>query len=176
MKTRQELFTEIFEGPVASRLAYSRVIVEKIEPGLYENHQFQRLFRQLQHYARELNNHMRGMDLGSLCCHCASQPSGGCCSLFMSGETDAVQMALNRLAGVDVELVCDNGQECVFLGDSGCIFLFKPMFCLNYNCKNIHESRQVEDVQRMEQLTGRLLSLQYELEKCVLELLVMQDG
>ncbi|WP_163339752.1 hypothetical protein [Desulfopila sp. IMCC35008] len=176
MKISQQLFKDIFEGPVHSRLVYSRVIVQKIGPRLHENGQFHQMFRNLQHVAGDLNNHMGGMGLGSLCSHCASQPTGGCCSLFMSGETDAVQMALNSLAGVDVHLVCDKGQECVFLSDTGCIFLFKPMFCLNYNCKHIHEKKQAKDVQQMEQLTGRLLSLQYELEKYVLELLVTQDG
>lgn len=176
MKTRQELFVKIYEGPVECRLAYSQNIVAKMQSRLYENVHLQQLFQQLQQYAGELNDYMRGLDLGSLCSHCASKPSGGCCSLFMSGETDAVQMALNSLAGVDVQMVCDNNQDCVFLSDTGCIFLFKPMFCLNYNCTHIHETRAVKDVQRMEQLTGQLLSQQYELEKYVLELLVTQDG
>jgi hypothetical protein len=171
MTSKQEIFSLIYGGAVESRLEYSRTIAGHVQPILETRDTFRDAFQRLQKYANELNRHMSEMDLGSLCSSCAAKPTGGCCSLYMSGETDAVQMSLNILAGLDVRVSCKNGRDCVFLGDSGCIFLFKPMFCLNYNCSHIHKVGRLEDVKQLEQYTGQLLSQQYELEQHILKLL-----
>jgi len=67
--------------------------------------------------------------------------------------------------------VQSSGEECLFLGKKGCIFLFKPMFCLNYNCKHIYDTGTPADLQELEKLTGKLLGKQYQLEQHILNLL-----
>jgi hypothetical protein len=86
----------------------------------------------------------------------------------MSNEIDAIQLTLNYLIGVQVEKVNFEDQECCFLGKKGCIFLFKPMFCLNYLCSHIMSSGSEDELRTLEQLTGKLLRLQYRLEQDIL--------
>ena len=56
-------------------------------------------------------------------------------------------------------------------GERGCIFTYKPMFCLNYNCKKIHDAASVGDLARLEKLTGQLLGKQHEAEQRLLEII-----
>jgi hypothetical protein len=121
--------------------------------------------------AQHLNAHMEAMCMGELCVRCAQSEKGGCCSLFMAGETDAIQLLMNLLIGIDVKQLRSDGVECCFLGENGCLFLIKPIFCLNYNCKKIHDAASANDIQKLENLTGRLLRKQYEIEKKLLELI-----
>lgn len=162
---------ELYDGPVTSRIELSRILCDTFRPLLESDDWLKKNLSLLKTYAGELDDHMEAMEMGVLCTQCASKPSGGCCSLYMSGETDSVQMALNGLAGVEVGTVCENGTDCLFLGQRGCTFLFKPMFCLNYNCSHILNGASPEHLTKLEHLTGRLLSKQYELEQYLLGLL-----
>jgi len=159
---------DIYQGSVASRLKTARRIVDKIKPQLDNDQWFQTEFELLYHYADELEAHMNRMDMGALCSKCAATPDGGCCSLYMSGETDAIQMAINILAGIEVQCVRDDGEQCRFLEEKGCLFRFKPMFCLNYNCSHITEAASVEDSGKLERVTGNLLRQHYRIEQYIL--------
>lgn len=168
MSHKKLLPEHIFYGSVKSRLEVGHTLFRDYGSQLMHDSVFQHEFRTLQEYASAVNSQMTGMDLGPLCTHCSSRPNGGCCSLTIAAETDAIQICLNLLTGVDVRYVRDDGNECVFLGKTGCIFIFKPIFCLNYNCRHIRESVTAADLGKLEQLTGRLLTKQYEIEQHIL--------
>lgn len=164
----QLLPEKLFYGPVESRLEVGRTLFLKKGEQLRQNSAIMVELALLQQYAATVNGHMAHMDLGSLCTRCSTLPSGGCCSLAMAGETDAIQISMNLLAGVDVRIVRRDGRDCSFLGASGCIFLFKPIFCLNYLCKHIHDSASPASLAELHRLTGRLLGQQYEVEQLIL--------
>ncbi|TKB05933.1 hypothetical protein [Desulforhopalus sp. IMCC35007] len=83
----------------------------------------------------------------------------------MAGETDSLQILINLMAGVNVIPVNHNPAECCYLDTAaGCIFTFKPMFCLNYNCQSIKGQLKRAGEQQLEKLTAMLLGSQYELE------------
>lgn len=159
---------DIYSGSVRSRIEVSKRILGDIGEQLRENTVFQEKFTLLKQYAADVNSHMERMNLGSLCTRCSTLPSGGCCSLYMSAETDAIQLSLNALAGVDVRFMRQDGEGCVFLGETGCIFIFKPMFCLNYTCDHIKETGSHSHLQTLEHLSGRLLGKQYQVEQSIL--------
>ncbi|MFW5906056.1 MAG: hypothetical protein ACOCTJ_00620, partial [Desulfobia sp.] len=62
--------------------------------------------------------------------------------------------------------------ECVYLGDNGCIFKAKPMFCLNYNCSAIYEINPGTEIAEMEEAAGNVLRQQYKVEQHLLRYLV----
>lgn len=171
MRNTQIRHSHIYAGSINDRLEVSKRILSMVGEELTQDADFQQQFSMLQEYAEALNMHMASMELGALCGTCATSPSGGCCSRFMSGEVDAVQFCLNSLAGIEVKVVQPNRQECLFLGERGCIFLFKPMFCLNYTCKHIYDTGTPADLHVLEKMTGLLLSKQYQLEQHLLHLL-----
>lgn len=162
---------QIYNAPVAAK----QLLAEKLhhmygaEFLLHDN--LQADLELLQNYALLLNNLMANIGMGKLCVCCAAGEGGGCCSLYMAGETDAVQMLMNMLVGVTNEQGKINGEECSYLGEKGCLFTFKPMFCLNYNCRNILDTVSPENARELEQLTGQLLGWQYEVEKKLLALI-----
>lgn len=119
--------------------------------------------------ALELAGQMKRLDFGVVCSACAAKPGGGCCSQVMADETDALQLLMNLLAGVAVDICRDNGQECHFLGEAGCILLFKPIFCLNYDCSALKNHADQEGLGRYGQLRGRLLQEQWQLEQLLLQ-------
>ncbi len=113
-----------------------------------------------------LDTHMAAMEMGKTCGCCAATPGGGCCSAFMGHEnTDVLQLLMNILAGVEVKLVRDDGVECCFLGENGCILLLKPIFCLNYLCGRIQKESSSKALKTLEQRTGALLGAQAEIEQ-----------
>ena len=64
-----------------------------------------------------------------------------------------------------VARVNENPAECCYLGAAGCIFAFKPMFCLNYNCHRIRATAEGAPLRELERLAGILLGSQYALER-----------
>ena len=160
-----------YSGPVLSRLAASCIVYRQFQERLRGDVYFMREFTLLTRHAHAVGSHMAAMNLGPLCVRCSSRPSGGCCSLYMAGETHALQMLMNLLAGIDIQVVRNNGSDCIFLGNGGCIFLFKPMFCLNYNCTHIHRASTPSQIETLARLTGVLLVKQFEVEQYLLTLI-----
>ena len=123
----------------------------------------------LRRHVAALDDHMRAMDLGRLCTACAARPDGGCCSALMADNTDAIQILINLLVGVEVARQADDGGQCCFLGPRGCVFLVKPIFCLNYNCTHILAQSQPERLDTLYRLTGAVLSQQTRIEFLLLD-------
>ncbi len=125
--------------------------------------------------AQVLDAHMAVMDMGRTCSHCAATPGGGCCSAYMGHENnDVLQLLMNILAGVEVQLVRNDGVECCFLAEKGCILLFKPIFCLNYLCPRIQKESGAEELRLLEQKTAALLGAQSDLEQLLIRFLQQQ--
>jgi len=136
----------------------------------------QKQLAQVRTAVTDLDDHMGAMEMGKTCSACAAMPKGGCCSAYMGHEnTDALLLLMNILAGVDVKRVCDNEVECGFLGTSGCILLFKPIFCLNYLCGRIQEKSDMLELKKLEQKTGALLTAQSDLEQLLIRFLQLQE-
>jgi len=122
----------------------------------------------LEELAQQLQDHMSALNFAPLCTACAGKPGGGCCSLYMADENDAVLFLINLLAGVPVAIQKDDDFECYLLGPSGCTLRFKPMFCLNYNCQAIQNHPDTALYSSYLALSGQLLQSQWQLEKIIL--------
>jgi len=161
---------DFYGGSIRARLAVSQGLYPDLALELAANVVFTRLLAQALILEKELAKTMGALDLGALCAVCGAKAGGGCCSSFMAGENDVVQLLINLLAGVPVAVLREDA-ECCFLGERGCLLLFKPMFCLNYNCQQIRLGAGPDRMRRLEQATGRLLQQQYALEQLLLEIL-----
>jgi hypothetical protein len=144
---------------------------------LYSQHQKQLLTNEtitdslaiLKEYGAALSGQMKAMHMDSLCCSCAEQAGGGCCSSYMEANSDVLLLLMNRLQGTTVGRQHSSTQECCFLGNSGCILPIKPMFCLNYNCSHIHARATAKEMQDLEYLAGKILTEQTRLETILLQ-------
>jgi len=170
----ENLSHSLYNGSVVEKLQIARKLLHQHGELLKNSDGLGEVLDRMRLLAAQLQDHMTAMDMGRLCVRCAARAGGGCCSLYMAGETDAVQLLLNMLAGVTVEPVRDDGVECCYLGPRGCIFLFKPMFCLNYNCTHILQDASPVELARLESLAGQLLGQQYDAEKIILDCLTRQ--
>ena len=111
------------------------------------------------------------------CTVCATTgKNGGCCSLSMADESDTILLLANLLAGNEVRVQRDDGRECSFLGSAGCSLLFKPMFCLNYLCRQIRQRLAPEALHKLDRATGLLLHGQYRTEQLLLAALKTTGG
>jgi hypothetical protein len=168
MSHKHDLLAKVYGGTLLARLDFGKAIHAEIGRQVMTERAFVQSFEGLVADAELLSRQMEIMAMGARCAACSAENRGGCCSRAIAEETDAIQMAMNMLAGIKVDILCDNGKECCFLGEKGCIFLFKPMFCLNYNCDKIVGATTAEELQMLERLTGRLLRSQYEVETMLL--------
>lgn len=115
-----------------------------------------------------LAEQMASLDLGPLCSRCALKSGGGCCSLYMADENDAVLLLINLLAGCRLDIQKDDGFECYFLGPLGCVLRFKPMFCLNYNCHAITVHIDGAILSSYMTASAQLLQSQWQVEILIL--------
>jgi len=168
----QSRFTlqDFYGGSIGARLSVAQSLYLELASELAVHETFPRMLAQAVVLEKELARTMAGLDLGALCAVCGTKAGGGCCSSFMAGENDVVQLLLNLLAGAPVAALRED-DECCFLGKRGCLLLFKPMFCLNYNCQQIRQGAGPERMRRLDQATGKLLQQQYALEQLLLEVL-----
>lgn len=161
------LFKHMYHGAPESRLDFARSLHTAMAAELTRDKSFTAAFAELRDAAGLLAGYMAGLGMGDLCAACSAGDHGGCCSRDMAEETDALQMLMNMLAGVKIA-VTDQGRACCFLGSLGCTFLFKPMFCLNYNCERIVARLGPARIE-LEALSGQLLGRQYTVEKALIE-------
>lgn len=171
MTCRPDFLQKLYSSSVSQKLETAHNLYEQFYDQLKADERLQSALKDLQQLAEELSAHMTTMNMGEQCGQCAAKEDGGCCSLYMAGETDCVQMLMNLLLGIDVKIVRDDGYECCFLGPTGCIFQCKPMFCLNYNCTHIKENSGDAMLQKLEKLSGRLLRHQYLVEQMILDII-----
>lgn len=129
---------------------------------------------QLRQKAELLSEHMRAMNLPEQCSRCAASRGGGCCSAYMADNTDSLQIVINLLLGVDVTPQIRSDDSCCFLGDQGCLFLIKPIFCLNYNCTAIVQTADKHQVAQLYNRTGAVLSRQTAVESLLMDYLRRQ--
>ncbi|HIP39329.1 MAG TPA: hypothetical protein EYG88_08135 [Desulfocapsa sulfexigens] len=171
----QEIIKTCYSGDGSDKLKKAERLAEEFGSLLLAHNSIQEQLEAVKAAVEELDTHMGAMEMGITCSHCAAMPKGGCCSAYMGHENnDALQLLMNILAGVDVKLVRDDEVECCFLGRTGCILLFKPVFCLNYLCTRIREDSDGNELSLLEQKTGSLLTAQSVLEQRIIDLLRKQ--
>ena len=157
-----------YSGSIDDKLSMARQLFQQQGARLLSQQDILDALQGLQTGEAELNRQMQAMHMGRLCSSCAVGTNGGCCSSFMAGNTDAVLLLINLLLGRVIEKR-NNGDECCYLGPQGCIFIIKPIFCLNYNCGHIKEAATNGEMRDLELLTGALLGKQTKLEAVILE-------
>ena len=161
---------DFYGGSIHARLGVAQILYADLALELGGCVAFAPMLAQALILEKELAQTMGALDLGGLCTVCGAKDGGGCCSSFMAGENDAVQLLINLLAGVAVAALREDA-ECCFLGARGCLLRFKPMFCLNYNCRQIQQNAGPARMQRLDQAVGLLLQQQYGMEQLLLEAL-----
>lgn len=177
MVNRIILQEKIYGGTVESRLAFGLLLFRKLGKLLAELTGIYVALSRMRTQEKNLASHMQDLKLGRVCSSCAASDSGGCCSRSMAGETDSLTILINLLAGVDVAQVNYSPAECCYLNTStGCIFTFKPIFCLNYNCHRIKVQVNGSGLRQLEKLTAVLLGSQYEVEMLLFRLMITNES
>ncbi len=169
----QEIISTCYSGDGGEKLQKAEAFLQQHGDLLLQDKTLQRHLLLVKEAVLSLDRSMAELDMGKVCSICAAKPGGGCCSAYMGNEnSDALLLLMNLLHKIPVRQVCQDGVECCFLGDTGCILLLKPIFCLNYLCKQIKTSSTAEQLQTLEQKTGVLLTAQGKLEQSVIRILV----
>lgn len=172
MTTRSAYFMQTYySGTIAAKLTVARGLYEDQAPDLLASPVIIEALESLRHCALALDGQMRAMDLGRLCSRCAARSGGGCCSAFMAGNTDSILLLINLLLGVPVQSRNNGEENCCYLGERGCLFLVKPIFCLNYNCKQILDRTDTENLDALYRFAAGVLSQQTRVEGLLLEAL-----
>ena len=132
------------------------------------------LLPELQRAAGVLAEHMQRMQLGDICRACATRPGGGCCSASMAANSDVPLMVLNLLLGASIRTQEHSQDACCFLGSNGCLFVVKPIFCLNYYCRQLQERLLSTEQQVLDSAANQVLARQCAWEEQLLGLMRSQ--
>ncbi len=169
MGTRSEIYTLFYSGDVVLKLAIAQDLYARYGQDIVLRPDIMAQLAVVKTSERTLKAQMGAMEMGVTCTQCASRQGGGCCSRYMAAENDVPQLLMNMLAGVRVSIQQDDRIECCFLGGSGCVLSFKPMFCLNYTCTHIKGKEEPATLLLLEQRTGSLLRKQAGMEQLLLD-------
>jgi hypothetical protein len=169
MVIRSELYPLFYSGDVLMKLAAARDLHARHGHALALRPDIMSQLAAMAADERALQAQMGAMGMGATCTQCAARAGGGCCSRYMAGENDVLQLLMNMLTGVQVTIQQDGPIECCFLGVSGCILTMKSMFCLNYNCSHIKGKEDGATLHLLEQRTGDLLRKQAVLDDLLLD-------
>lgn len=169
MGTRSEIYTLFYSGDVAVKLAVAQDLYVRYGQALALRPDIMAQLAAVETSEHALQAQMGAMAMGATCTQCASRQGGGCCSGYMAAENDVSQLLMNMLAGVRVRIQEGDGPRCCFLGETGCVLSFKPMFCLNYICTHIKGNEEPATLLLLEQLTGALLRKQTDMEQLLLD-------
>lgn len=164
MNGRSELYGFLYGGTVLEKRQRAGGLHHRFGSELLALPEINDWLRKMEEAQWGLKGQMEIMAMGHTCSWCARRPGGGCCSHSMAGENDVLQLLMNLLAGVELQIQQQRVDECVFLGETGCVLRFKPMFCLNYNCSHIRKRADRQALLLLEKKTGTLLTRQAELE------------
>jgi hypothetical protein len=164
-----QLYDLLYGGDVGTKLAVAARLFRRYGEELRQEQRLAAGLSSLSDLHEELRRQMLMMGMDGTCARCARESGGGCCSIAIAAETDVVQLLLNMLAGVAVSFRRNNGPECCYLSETGCIFLFKPLFCLNYICGRIVSREQHGNLRILEERTGALLRAQHDLETLLID-------
>ncbi len=165
----QEIISISYCGYAPEKLAKAEEMLQEFGQNLLAESKIVAAVEELRERVVSLDTHMAAMDMGKNCSACAATPLGGCCSAYMGHENnDVLQLLMNMLAGIKVKLVRSDDLECCFLEETGCLLLFKPIFCLNYLCERIRQHSGEQDLKLLEERTASLLGGQVELEGLII--------
>jgi len=169
----REIISSCYCGDGADKLQQAKKLLQVYGEKLLQDTKINEQLAFVRDAVLLLDTHMTGMDMGKTCTACAARPDGGCCSAYMGNENnDALLLLMNILTGVDVRIVRDDEIECCFLSETGCLLLFKPIFCLNYLCRHIQKESNTKQLALLEQKTGALLTAQSQLEQLIISALL----
>ena len=169
ISTLPQLFDLFYGGDIDMKLAVAERLYRLYGAELLQDPQVTLGMTNLHDLHEGLQQQMLVMEMDRTCTRCAQRSGGGCCSMAIAEETDVLQLLMNMLAGVDVKIQRSNRTDCCYLGEKGCIFIFKPMFCLNYNCSSISLGGQRDHLRILEQQTGTLLRSQQDMENRMID-------
>jgi hypothetical protein len=153
MQTAESLYF----GDVASKIENAHRMHREFGARLRDDPEIREGLDRLTHLEQGVGEAMGSMGMFELCAECGGRPTGGCCSAKMANETDSMLLLINLCAGFEVSLERDDGYECCFLGPRGCSLRFKPFYCLNYLCRQIHATSNREQLDRLERATAEFL-------------------
>jgi hypothetical protein len=159
---------DLYFADCKEKIALANKIYRTLGEDLFSD-RIQQSLQLLKYLEQNLAVQMKRVDFAHFCSRCAVKSGGGCCSLYMADENEALQLLMNVMAGVAIDTCRDDGIECYFLAEKGCSLLFKPMFCLNYDCAAVKGCDAQEAYSGYEVSRGNLLREQWRLEQLLLE-------
>ena len=148
----------LYFGDVSSKIENAHRLHRELGAQLSADQELQENLSHLLHLEKKVALAMRSMGMFELCTECGGQPAGGCCSAKMANETDSMLLLINLSAGFEVSRKRDDDYECCFLGPEGCSLTFKPIYCLNYLCRQIYADGSSEQIARIQGATAELLN------------------
>jgi len=102
------------------------------------------------------------------CSACAAHVFGGCCFPDMEWNYTVVHLLINRLLGCDLPTHHAYADQCLFLGDKGCLLTAKNHFCLNYFCQDVQRNLGPTTLKALLQIVGREIMAGWEVELLLL--------
>ncbi|MCS7163611.1 MAG: hypothetical protein NZ845_01240 [Thermodesulfovibrio sp.] len=118
---------------------------------------------QLERFTTEANNERRRCGMSEVCAECG-KAGNSCCAQGVEFKYSAELIMLNLYFGVKIPFEPEHNSMCFFLTKNGCCLFVRDVFCINFICEKIKEKISSEKINKLRELEGFQLNLQFKLE------------
>lgn len=88
------------------------------------------------------------------CRHCEEEEGGSCCGAGIEQKYTPLILLINLLLGETLPEARLQADSCFFLSERGCSLKLRHVLCVNYLCLGIQRMLGVDDLRRLQQITG----------------------
>lgn len=112
---------------------------------------------------KKVEDAFRRLGIYEQCAICGNGPKGGCCLKEAETWYEPICLIINMLFGVRLGIT-ESKEKCSFLGESGCILIYKNEFCLNFFCDHLIGLIGIQNIRHLRSLVGKELQVGLRIE------------
>jgi len=110
---------------------------------------------------------MLELKIVEICRRCDEEEGGSCCGAGMENKFDTFLLLVNLLLGVTLPTHHLRADSCYLLTDKGCTLKVRLVLCVDFLCDKILDALSVEDLLRLQKISGEELVTGFRLYDAV---------
>lgn len=118
---------------------------------------------QLKRLTEEANRERVLCGMTQICAQCGAKRES-CCAQGVEFKYSLELIMINLYFGVKIPYESEFDDMCFFLTKNGCRLFVRDVFCINFICEKITRQIPSEKINRLRQIEGFQLDLQFKLE------------
>lgn len=116
------------------------------------------------------------LGINEICRRCDEEEGGSCCGAGIEDRYTVELLLANMLSGTFPPSSRLNKNSCYFLGERGCVLLFRHILCVNFLCKKLYDMLGTERIIFLQNIIGEEIELTFKLCNAITQIVRYRDA